>query len=245
MALDARERLARDLLHRTYEDLTPVQRSVVDLIATEAPSELHPDLQHDERRPTERLADRVAAVGGSWGFIIGFGVALAMWMGWNVATRGFGLSFDPYPFIFLNLVLSTLAAVQAPIIMMSQNRAAARDRKSAEHDYLVNLRAELEIMHLHDKVDAVRKRELLGIIRRQNESLRILREQGPDVRSGEVAPGSPSGAHARQRSRAQSSLHPGPERSAAMPAAAGRTPAGTPGASVPDPRSPQPRPRGR
>ena len=134
----------------------------------------------DGRKPGERLADKVAAVGGSWAFIIGFGAALALWMGWNVATRGFGLAFDPYPFIFLNLMLSMLAAIQAPVIMMSQNRAAARDREAAEHDYIVNLRAELEIMHLHDKMDAMRKRELLGIIKRQNESLRILRQQGAD-----------------------------------------------------------------
>ena len=73
-------------------------------------------------------------------------------------------------------MLSTLAAIQAPIIMMSQNRAAERDRASAEQDYIVNLRAELEIMHLHDKVDAMRRRELLGIIRRQNETLRTMRE---------------------------------------------------------------------
>lgn len=178
MTDDSREHLAKDLLGASYATLTPVQKSVIDLIVTEAPTALDPHLQVDDRKPAERLADRVAAVGGSWGFIIGFAAALLVWMAWNVATRGVGLAFDPYPFIFLNLVLSTLAAVQAPIIMMSQNRAAARDRASAEHDYIVNLRAELEIMHLHDKVDALRKRELLGIIKRQNESLRILREQG-------------------------------------------------------------------
>ncbi|MBL8773204.1 MAG: DUF1003 domain-containing protein, partial [Phenylobacterium sp.] len=71
-----------------------------------------------------------------------------------------------------------LAAIQAPIIMMSQNRAAQRDREAAEHDYIVNLRAELEIMHLHDKVDALRRRELLGIVKRQNEALRLLRAHG-------------------------------------------------------------------
>ncbi|TAJ70941.1 MAG: DUF1003 domain-containing protein [Phenylobacterium sp.] len=178
MSLDAHEQLAKDLLGCAYETLTPVQRSVIDLIATEAPTDLHAGLKHDERTPGERLADRVAAIGGSWAFIIGFGVALAVWMGWNAFGKGVGLAFDPYPFIFLNLVLSTLAAIQAPIIMMSQNRSAARDRANAEHDYIVNLRAELEIMHLHDKIDAVRQRELLGIIKRQNESLRILRGQG-------------------------------------------------------------------
>ena len=175
MSVDARQQLAKDLLGSPYEGLTPVQRSVIDLIATEAPTDLHDGLKHDDRTRGERLADRVAAIGGSWGFIIGFGVALALWMGWNAFGKGFGLSFDPYPFIFLNLVLSTLAAIQAPIIMMSQNRSAARDRENAEHDYIVNLRAELEIMHLHDKIDAMRKRELLGIIKRQNEALRTMR----------------------------------------------------------------------
>jgi len=184
MTADAREQLAKDLLGSPYEALSPVQQSVIDLIATEAPTELNAKLKHDDRTPGERLADKVAAVGGSWGFIIGFGAALAVWMGWNALSGRAGLAFDPFPFIFLNLILSMLAAIQAPIIMMSQNRAAARDRASAEHDYIVNLRAELEIMHLHDKIDAMRKRELLGIIKRQNESLRILREQGTGARGG-------------------------------------------------------------
>ncbi|MDZ4373223.1 MAG: DUF1003 domain-containing protein [Phenylobacterium sp.] len=175
MKPDARQQLSRDLLSCAYEDLTDVQRSVIDLIANEAPTDVDKRLKVDERAPGEKLSDRVAAIGGSWGFIIGFGVALFLWMAWNVLTKGFGLSFDPYPFIFLNLMLSTLAAIQAPIIMMSQNRAAQRDRKSAEYDYLVNLRAELEIMHLHDKVDALRETELLNIIRQQAEALTLLK----------------------------------------------------------------------
>ena len=179
MIKDSHQQLSQDLLGCPYEELTPVQRSVIDLIATEAPTGLHPKLQVDDRTGGERLADRVAAIGGSWGFIGAFGVALVAWMGWNVVTRSFHLAFDPYPFIFLNLVLSTLAAIQAPIIMMSQNRSAARDRQNAEHDYTVNLRAELEIMHLHDKMDGLRQRELLNILKRQNESLKILRAQGP------------------------------------------------------------------
>jgi uncharacterized membrane protein len=176
MALDAHQQLAKDLLGCAYEALNPVQRSVIDLIATEAPTGVDSRLLHDERTRGERIADKVAAVGGSWGFIIGFGLALALWIAWNVLTGGLHLAFDPYPFIFLNLMLSMLAAVQAPIIMMSQNRSAARDRMNAEQDYIVNLRAELEIMHLHDKIDAMRKRELLGIIKRQNEALRTMRE---------------------------------------------------------------------
>nr|WP_047168021.1 DUF1003 domain-containing protein [Sphingomonas sp. Y57] len=102
----------------------------------------------------DRLADRVAAVGGSWAFIIGFALVLLTWMLLNsdVLTR-WGLTFDPYPFIFLNLMLSTLAAIQAPVIMMSQNRQAAKDRLAASLDYEVNLRAELEILRLHEKLD--------------------------------------------------------------------------------------------
>ena len=178
MGLEAHEQLAKDLLGCSWRELTDIQRSVINLIATEAPTGIDERLKIDDRTRGQKLADKVAAVGGSWAFIIGFGTALALWMGWNVLTKGFGLAFDPYPFIFLNLMLSMLAAVQAPIIMMSQNRAAQRDRQAAEHDYIVNLRAELEIMHLHDKIDVMRHRELLGIIKRQNESLRILRAQG-------------------------------------------------------------------
>ncbi|MBL8773811.1 MAG: DUF1003 domain-containing protein, partial [Phenylobacterium sp.] len=154
MTTDTRDQLAKDLLGRRYEELNHVQRSVIDLIHTEAPTDVSDELKVDDRTPGQKLADRVAAVGGSWSFIGGFGLALVLWMGWNVVTKGVGLAFDPFPFIFLNLMLSMLAAIQAPIIMMSQNRAAQRDREAAEHDYIVNLRAELEIMHLHDKVDA-------------------------------------------------------------------------------------------
>jgi uncharacterized membrane protein len=177
MSEQPHEELARQLLGCSYANLTPVQRSVIDLIATEAPSALDPTLKHDDRTFGARLADRVAAVGGSWGFIISFGVALVIWMGWNTLARVAHLSFDPYPFIFLNLMLSMVAALQAPVIMMSQNRAAARDRQAAEHDYVVNLRAELEIMHLHDKLDELRDRELVELLKRQSEAIRLLKAQ--------------------------------------------------------------------
>jgi uncharacterized membrane protein len=180
MSSEPHHQLARDLLGCAYQELTAVQRSVIDRIAAEAPTGVSPALEIDGRTFGGRLADQVARVGGSWAFIIAFGVGLTLWMGWNALGGRIGLAFDPYPFIFLNLVLSTLAAIQAPIIMMSQNRSAERDRKNAEQDYVVNLRAELEIMHLHDKIDALRHRELLGIIRRQNESLRILRAQSAE-----------------------------------------------------------------
>jgi len=121
-----------------------------------------PNVIFDEHRNFgERLADRVAAIGGSWRFIIGFGIFLFAWALVNTLLLGVR-AFDPFPFIFLNLMLSMLAAVQAPVIMMSQNRQAAIDRKAAEHDYVVNLRAELEIMLLHDKLDALREGDLLS-----------------------------------------------------------------------------------
>jgi uncharacterized membrane protein len=101
-----------------------------------------------------RLADTVARVGGSWAFIGWFGAILVAWMAFNTEIlKPLHMAFDPYPFIFLNLVLSTLAAIQAPIIMMSQNRQTTRDRRDAEKDYAVNLKAELEILALHKKLD--------------------------------------------------------------------------------------------
>jgi uncharacterized membrane protein len=175
MTEDARQALAQQLLSCSYEELTPVQRSVIDLIASEAPTHTGPRHRLDDRTAGQRLADNVAAVGGSWSFIIGFGVVLALWMGWNIFGHAAGIAFDPYPFIFLNLMLSMLAAIQAPIIMMSQNRAAQRDREAAEHDYIVNLRAELEIMHLHDKLDALRDREIVELLKRQGEAIRLLK----------------------------------------------------------------------
>jgi uncharacterized membrane protein len=100
----------------------------------------------------ERIADKIAEFGGSWRFISIFASVLIVWIAVNSAVLMWR-PFDPYPFILLNLVLSCLAAVQAPIIMMSQNRQESKDRLSAQHDYLVNLKAELEIRHLHEKMD--------------------------------------------------------------------------------------------
>lgn len=111
----------------------------------------------------ERLADKVAEFGGSWTFIISFGAFLLLWTATNLWLLHH--PFDPYPFIFLNLMLSTLAAIQAPLIMMSQNRAATHDRMRAEQDYEVNLKAELEIMSLHEKLDRLRTGELAELIK--------------------------------------------------------------------------------
>jgi len=185
------EQLARELLACAYEELTPVQRSVIDLIVNEAPSGINPKLVTDDRTFGARLADRVAAVGGSWGFIIAFALILAAWTGWNTLVKAKGLNFDPYPFIFLNLVLSTVAALQAPVIMMSQNRASARDRAAAEHDYVLNLRAELEIMLLHDKLDAMREVDLVRLVKQQGQVLKLLRAQVGELQA-EVAAAKPA-----------------------------------------------------
>ena len=121
----------------------------------------------------ERLADRVAAFGGSWTFIMLFWIVLIGWIILNSLPTVRGHAFDPYPYILLNLVLSMLAALQAPIIMMSQNRQAAKDRLQARLDYEVNLRAELEIAELHAKIDGLRNEQLAEMIQVQREQIRL------------------------------------------------------------------------
>jgi uncharacterized membrane protein len=120
----------------------------------------------------ERLADKVAQLGGSWGFITIFTGMLLAWVILNtVILARYGGGFDPYPYIFLNLILSMVAALQAPVILMSQNRQAARDRLAASLDYEINLKAEIEIMALHDKLDAIRVEHLEGVLRDQTNRL--------------------------------------------------------------------------
>src|SRR6184192_1296467 len=142
-----------------------------------------------ERKLTfgERLSDHIAEFGGSWKFLISFGAVLVIWIAINgviLATH----AFDPFPFILLNLILSCLAAVQAPIIMMSQNRAEARDRLRAENDYKVNLKAELEIRHLHEKIDHLLRRQYNRLFEIQQIQIELLQEIGRPKR----APAAPS-----------------------------------------------------
>ncbi|HEY0595117.1 DUF1003 domain-containing protein [Sphingopyxis sp.] len=158
--------LSLRLLGRAYDELDEGEQRVIRAIAERAPTSKKV-ADDDDDDPAERagfgerLADRVAAVGGSWGFIIAFALVLFIWMLINSkALASLGLAFDPFPFIFLNLMLSMLAAIQAPVIMMSQNRQAAKDRLTEKLDYEINLRAELEIMRLHEKLDQLRFHEL-------------------------------------------------------------------------------------
>jgi uncharacterized membrane protein len=155
------EQLAIELLGRQYVELGPEEQRVIQRVAdgtligndSQEEAALHAGFG-------DRLADRVAAVGGSWSFIIAFGVVLVTWVGINSGLlQVLGLpEFDKYPFIFLNLLLSMLAAIQAPVIMMSQNRQAAKDRVEAQHDYEVNLRTQLEIIRLHRRFDRLLER---------------------------------------------------------------------------------------
>ena len=147
--------LANALLGRPYEQLTPREQSVIEAIAENEPVAVNVNKAFDQQLSFgERLADGVARFGGSWTFIIFFGSFLTIWMIINsyvlVDTNE---AFDPYPYILLNLVLSTLSAIQAPILMMSQNRQAAKDRLEAGHAFEVALKTELAIQQLHEKVD--------------------------------------------------------------------------------------------
>ena len=141
-----------------------------------------------ERTFGQRLADHVASFGGSWSFLISFGVVIAFWMSINL----FGaVSFDPYPFILLNLVLSCVAAVQAPVIMMSQQRQEEKDRARARNDYQINLKAELEIRHLHEKMDHLVNRQWQRLAEIQEVQIDLLQElrsaQASDAREVRAA----------------------------------------------------------
>jgi uncharacterized membrane protein len=140
----------------------------------------------------QRAADAVAAFGGSWRFVGLFAAVLVVWIAVNVALLATqGSSFDPYPFILLNLVLSMLAAIQAPVILMAQNRQAEKDRERAGHDYEVNLKAELEILLLHDKLDQLRQGQWRDLLVLQQEQLRLLQALVA-VRSTATSPIAPS-----------------------------------------------------
>jgi uncharacterized membrane protein len=125
----------------------------------------------------QHLADQVASFGGSWTFIMLFGTILLSWILLNsLILARLNSAFDPYPYILLNLFLSMLASIQAPIIMMSQKRQAAKDRLDAAHDYEVNMKAELEIADLHKKLDELREKQWLELIGMQQEQIRLLTE---------------------------------------------------------------------
>lgn len=167
------QELAVDLLGKGLEALTPLERDVIERIAMRKVTTRDRSEHKQDMGFGARLADRVAAVGGSWAFISAFGLVLFFWMMINSPLlKSLGVQFDPYPFIFLNLMLSMLAAIQAPIIMMSQNRQSEKDRISAKHDYQVNLRAELEILLLHEKLEhMMRELDMMKLVAKERRDI--------------------------------------------------------------------------
>ena len=170
----------REALEAERGELTELENDVLESLREQETLARNVDSEFDtDSTLGERVADRVAEFGGSWRFIIGFGCFLAVWIALNCAVL-LWRPWDPYPFILLNLILSCLAALQAPVIMMSQNRQEAKDRLRAENDYRVNLKAELEIRSLHAKLDLLLTHQwqrLLEIQEIQTEMMQELMER--------------------------------------------------------------------
>ena len=179
---------AEKLFRSEFEKLTEREKHVAHHITERTPISTNVIQDYSEQLTIgQKMADQVASFGGSWVFIIIFMVVLVMWIILNsfILIKLNNGSFDPYPYIFLNLILSMLAAIQAPIIMMSQNRQAYKDRLSAEHDYEVNLKAELEIIALHEKVDSLRQEQWKDLISIQQEQLKLLSQLVEDIKKNQ------------------------------------------------------------
>jgi uncharacterized membrane protein len=166
----------QSLLEKEKGELSTLEQSVVDSMARHETlaSNVEDEFQK-ELTFGQRLADRVADFGGSWVFISLFGAMIVVWMGINSFLL-ISRAFDPFPYILLNLVLSCLAALQAPVIMMSQNRQESRDRLRADNDYRVNLKAELEIRHLHEKLDYLIRNQWERLMEVQQIQLELMNE---------------------------------------------------------------------
>jgi uncharacterized membrane protein len=177
--------VAEKLFNSEYEKLTEQERHVAHHITERTPISENVVQGYCEKLTFgQKMADNVASFGGSWTFIIIFMVMLIAWIILNsfILIKLRSGSFDPYPYIFLNLILSMIAAIQAPIIMMSQNRQAYKDRLSAEHDYEVNLKSELEIIALHEKVDSLKQEQWRELISIQEEQLKLLGQLVEDLK---------------------------------------------------------------
>lgn len=173
-----RAKYVHSLLESEKGELTSLEQEVLQSIREHELLSANVDSRFEQKwTPGERLADRIATFGGSWSFLIYFGAFIALWIGMNSLVL-FLRPVDPYPFILLNLVLSCLASIQAPIIMMSQNRQEAKDRLRSEHDYQVNLKAELEIRQLHEKIDHLLSNQWERLVQIQEIQLELLSELG-------------------------------------------------------------------
>jgi uncharacterized membrane protein len=171
-----RTRWVESLLESERGEITSLEREVLRSLRQHELLAANPDADFEGRWSRgERLADRIATFGGSWTFIAFFFGFIAAWIATNLWLLG-NRPVDPYPFILLNLMLSCLAAIQAPIIMMSQNRQEAKDRLRSQHDYQVNLKAELEIRHLHEKIDHLLSHQWQRLVEIQRLQLELLSE---------------------------------------------------------------------
>jgi uncharacterized membrane protein len=182
----------QDVLETEKGELSTLEEEVVQSLKEHETLSRNINVEFDrELTFGERVADRVAEFGGSWRFIISFGVVLVAWIGVNSLAL-LRSPFDPYPYILLNLVLSCLAALQAPVIMMSQNRQEAKDRLRGEHDYRVNLKAELEVRHLNAKFDLLLTHQWQRLLEIQQIQMEIMEEfvqRGSAARPKKLTPG--------------------------------------------------------
>ena len=193
-----------ELLQLEHGEFTELDRQVAESISRQDTIAENTEEEYEESRTFgERLSDHLASFGGSWSFLISFGFLLVIWMGFN-AWRGEKEAFDPYPFILLNLILSCLAAIQAPIIMMSQKRQEEKDRQRSYNDYRVNLKAELEIRHLHEKIDYLISRQWQRLSEIQQVQIEMLHESGRrlKVKSPRVSEAGDTDASARDEDEA-------------------------------------------
>lgn len=187
--------IAKKLLRTSFDTLPEREQRVIRHIAERMHISRNTNREFgDQLTFGQRLADRVTSFGGSWSFILLFGAILVLWVVLNsLILARYNDAFDLYPYILLNLFLSMLAALQAPVIMMSQNRQAAKDRLDAAHDYEVNLKAELEILGLHEKLDTLREQQWKELVMMQHEQIRILTQlmSDRDNRGGTTGPQPP------------------------------------------------------
>jgi uncharacterized membrane protein len=182
ICLDDLNRFRREYIEDVLEEergtLSKLDQEFVDSLAEQEILSKNINIEFDKELTFgEHLADKVAELGGSWGFIFGFTLTVLVWIIFNSISL-LRSPFDPYPYILLNLVLSCLAAVQAPVIMMSQNRQDAKDRLRAEHDYRVNLKAELEIRHLNERIDLLLRHQWERLLEIQQIQIDIMEELG-------------------------------------------------------------------
>jgi len=170
------DEVAKRLLGMPYDELDERTQKVARHIAGRKHIARNTSKEFDAQITLgQRAADAVARFGGSWTFISIFAAIMVIWVALNsYILINYSKSFDPYPYILLNLFLSMLASIQAPIILMSQNRHAEKDRLDAEHDYEVNLKAELEIMLLHEKIDLLREGQWSELLAIQQEQLELI-----------------------------------------------------------------------